>query len=359
MAVKSTKSNLMTGAFALLVVAAFIGTVLFLQAYEPTPDGNRYTVRFQNSGGLRENASVLVAGQRVGRIEQIDPRPVVDADGRRRVEIIVTFFVEEGFTDVISIPTDTVATVRSGGLFGGSQLALELGRSNEVVKPGERLPMEGQPPVELGDLIESANKTISKLDEGLQKVGDLLNKDSTTENIEQALESLNSALKTLDEGLEEMRPAFGRVSPTIETAQELLEEIKSLIEDNNESINNTLVSLESASGKIDALLDEENGGVTTLVTNLNTIASNLDLLVGNVNDLVLDNELNLAISMENIRETTRSLRYFARRIEADPSLLVWGSSEEDTPGIDRERAVPNVDELSIRNSGRRPRKESD
>jgi phospholipid/cholesterol/gamma-HCH transport system substrate-binding protein len=359
MAAKSTKSDLVTGIFALLVIGSFIGTVLFLQAYQPEPEGHRYTVRFQNSGGLRENAAVLVAGQRVGKVEQIDPRPVVDADGRRRVEIIVTFFVDESFTDVVSIPTDTIATVQSGGLFGGSQLALELGQANEVVKPGERLPLEGQPPTELGDLVEAANKTIEKLDTGLQKVADLLNKDSTTQNIEEALASLNSALKTLDEGLEEMRPAFGKVSPTIETAQELLDEIKTLIEDNNENINNTLASLESASGKIDKLLDDEEGGVTTLVTNLNTIAGNLELLIGNVNNLVLDNELNIAISMENIRETTESLRYFARRIEADPSLLVWGSSEEDTPGIDRDAAVPNVDELSIRNSGRRPRKESD
>lgn len=359
MATKSSRSDLMTGLFAALVIVSFIGTVLFLQAYNPTPDGQRYSVRFLNSGGLRTNAPVLVAGQRVGKIEQIDAHPVIDADGSRRVEIIVTFYVEEEFTDVVTIPIDTIARAQSGGLFGGTLLALELGQSNEIVKPGGRLPNEGQKPVELGDLLEAANKTVLKLESGLDRVAELLNDPETTDNISAALKSLKSALEIFDEGLKEMKPAFSKVGPTITSAQDLLEEIRKLIQDNNANIEGTLSSLNSASGKIDALLSEDGDGVPKLVSNLNTIADNLDKLIGNVNNLVLDNELNISISMANIRETTDSLRFFARRIENDPSLLIWGGDEKESPALDGPRPVPNVDELSIRNSGRRPRKESD
>ena len=359
MAAKSSRSDLMTGLFAVLVIASFFGTVLFLQAYNPKPDGNRYSVRFSNSGGLGVNAPVLVAGQRVGKVEQIDARPIVDADGSRRVEIIVTFFVNEEFTDVVTIPTDTIARVQSGGLFGGTQLALELGQASEIVKPGERLPNEGQRPVELGDLLEAANKTIVKLESGLKRVSDLLDNPETTENISTALRSLKNALVIFEAGLDEMQPAFGKVAPTLESAQLLLEEIRTLVNDNNANITNTLASLESASGKIDLLLSDDGNGVPQLVSNLNTIADNLDKLIGNVNDLVLDNELNIAVSLENVREATDSLRYFAKRIENDPSLLIWGGDETENPALDGPRPIPNVDELTIRNSGRRPRKESD
>ncbi|MCA8913685.1 MAG: MCE family protein [Planctomycetes bacterium] len=359
MAAKASRSDLITGLFAALVIFAFIGTVLFLQAWSPEPEGHRYSVRFSNSGGLGVNSPVLVAGQRVGKVEQIDARPIIDADGSRRVEIIVTFFVTEEFTDVVTIPVDTIARVQSGGLFGGTQLALELGQSSDIVKPGERLPNEGQKPVEIGDLLAAANETIKKLQTGFDRVATLLNDPETTDNISEALKSLKSALATFDEGLTQMKPAFSKVGPTIESAQSLLEEIRTLISDNNANINNTLASLESASSKIDSLLSEDGDGVPQLVSNLNTIADNLDKLVGNVNDLVLDNQLNVQISMENIRETTDSLRYFARRIENDPSLLIWGGSEKENPALDGPRPVPNVDELSIRNSGRRPRKESD
>lgn len=358
MASKATKSELITGLFAALVIGSFIAVVLFLQAWAPQPEGDRYRIRFTNAGGLRMNAPVLVAGQRVGNVEDIDAQPVVDAEGQRGVVIIVTVLVHEEYSDIVNIPADTVASVQSGGLFSGNQLVFNLGSSSEVVAPGDSLPMEGRPPVEFGDLMNAAGETIEKLDSGLQKFTALLDKQENYDNIEAALASLRSALHTLDEGLETMGPAFSKVGPALESSQELLSEIRSLVEANTESINNTMVNLESASGRLNSLLEEE-GGVTVLVANLNSIANNLEDVLGNVNELVLDNQLNVGISIQNIRETTQSLRYFARRIEADPSLLVWGGSEEQVPGLDRERAVPNVDEMTIRNSGRRPRKESD
>src|SRR5690606_22583291 len=142
------------------------------------------------------------------------------------------------------------------------------------------------------------------------------------------LRHLRSALETLDNGLREMEPAFGKIGPTFDSAGMLVDDLRELLRANNEAITNMVNNFERVSGRFDALMADEAEGVPRLVAGLNTIAGNLDLLVANLNDVVLDNHLNVQISLENVRETTESLRVFARRIEHNPSLLVWGGSSE-------------------------------
>ncbi|MBZ0135115.1 MAG: MlaD family protein [Planctomycetes bacterium] len=353
------RSDLITGAFALAVVASFIAVVAYLQTFGPSTEGVQYSIMFEDVGGLSGSAPVIVAGQRVGKVVGIDTVPVISAQGARQVEVEVKIVILEEYKDTVVIPTDSVARVQMGSFFGGNQLVLNLGESTELVRAGQRFPRKGEPPVEIGDIVESANDTMKELQAGIKNISDMLKKPELSKNIEDSLTFMRSALEKLDKGLTEMEPAFSKVGPTFDSAQALIDELKLLVERNGAAIDNTLASLESASGKLDKLLGENGDGVPVLVKNLTSIADNLDALVSNINDMVLDNQLNIAISLENVRETTDSLRHFARRIESDPSLLIWGGEEENVPGLDRDRAVPNVDEMEIRNSGRRPRKESD
>jgi ABC-type transporter Mla subunit MlaD len=210
-------------------------------------------------------------------------------------------------------------------------------------------------------LFEGADVTLKKLQSGVDKLATVLDKDDFSTNIDSTLRALSSAVTKLDEGLTELKPAFGKVGPTVESADLLLRDIRTLIEQNNASITALVKNLESASGRMDLLLADTKDGVPQLVRSLNAIAGNLDGLVANMNDLVLDNKLNIQVAMQNILDASASLRVFTRRIERDPSLLVWGDSEDEKERakLDAARPVPNVDELEIRNSGRRPRKESD
>jgi ABC-type transporter Mla subunit MlaD len=340
---------------------AFLAVVGYLQGVGPKIEGARYAIVFDDVGGLSGAANVVVAGQRVGKVDGIRTLPVVSSEGGRQVEVEVSIIIEKDFAETIVVPVDTVASVQMGSLFGANQLVLKLGKARDVVRPGQRLPQKGQAPASFNDLFEGAEGTIKKLQVGIDKLAVVLEKDDFSKNIERTLNSLASAMERLEKGLKEMEPAFTKVAPTFDAATALLDDIKKLINENNASINNLVKNLESASGRMDKLLAEGDGGVPQLVSGLNGIAANLDTLVANLNDLVLDNQLNIQISMQNIREASASLRTFTRRIERDPSLLVWGDSsgEKEAAKLDEKRAVPNVDELAIRNSGRRPRKESD
>lgn len=362
MARKSSRSDLITGAFALLVIASTVAVVAMLQGVSPRVEGVRYTVLFEDVGGLGSSAPIVVAGQRVGKVDSITTLQTTGAEGARSVEVEVGFIISEEYADVVAIPVDSVAHVQMGSLFGfgGNQIVLKLGESREVVQPGQRLPRKGQPPVNLNDVVDDAANTVKKLQSGVDKLAAVLNDEKFIDNIEQAIAYLRSSLETLDAGLKELEPAFAQVGPTLTSADELIKRLRKLLEDNNAAIEQTLKHFESASGKLDKLLDEGGNGVPTLVSNLNTIANNLDALVANLNDVIIDNQLNIQISLENVRETTESLRVFARRIERDPSLLIWGGEDASgDPKTAPKRVTPGVDEMEIRNSGRRPRKESD
>jgi ABC-type transporter Mla subunit MlaD len=355
MAARISRSDLFTGFFALLVIGSFVGVMMFLQVVGPTAKGDSYTIRFEDSGGISGGSPVIVAGQRVGRVGGSRTVPIAGSGG---VEVEVDIIIEEPHNKAVRIPVDSVALVQMGTFFGGNQLVLRLGRSRDFVTPGQRLPLLGQPPTNFDAILTSAGETVKRLDAGVSRLAGVLNDERFIGNIEGSLESLHSALDRLDAGLRDLEPAFGRVGPAVTAAESLLSELQGLIADNRAQITGTLAGLERAAGRLDTLLADDGDGVPRLVAGLNAVAANLDVLIEGLNNVVLDNQLNIMISVENMREMTESLRWFARRIERDPSLLVWGSKEEDDP-----RAAPaatrGVDDLAIRNSGRRPRRESD
>ena len=362
MASKRGRSELITGVFAAAIILAILAVVMYLQGFTPTTQGARYIVLFDDVGGLSGSAAVIVAGQRVGRVDGIRTRQHNTPDRPRGIEVEVQLVIEQKYEDSIRIPTDTIAKVQAGGLFGGAdQVVLRLGTARDVVSPGQTLPRRGQKPTSFNDLMESTEETLKTLHSGVNKLAVVLDKDDFAPNIEQTLSLLRAAVEKLDSGLAEMRPAFGKVGPAIESADMLLADVRRLLEQNNAGIAALVRNLESASGRLDVLLADGKDGVPELVRSLNGIAGNLDGLVSNLNDLVLDNQLNFQIALQNIREASASLRVFTRRIERDPSLLVWGDSEDEKERarLDSARPLPNVDELAIRNSGRRPRKESD
>jgi len=353
---RARKSDLITGIFGagVIVAAAFI--VLFLQAWGPPIKGNRYTVKFSDVGGLGGSAPVFVAGQKVGRVEKIETRPVLKG-GTRSVEVDVGIVIDEEFAAAIELPRDTQAQVQMSSFFGGSNLILRLGKDRETVKPGETLPLEGRPPVGLNELVEAAHATVLKLQTGLENLATVLNDKDLTASIRSSLLALQSTLEQFDKGMREIGPAFEKVGPTVDSANSLLIEMRNLIKTNNESITSALTHFNAATRSADDLLA---GDVKFLVADLRLIADNMDKLVNNMNNVVLDNQGNIAITLQNIRESTESIRTFSKRIEANPSLLIWGTNE---PAPEAGEAAPrksrDVDEWALRNSGRLPRREKD
>ncbi len=96
---------------------------------------------FPTVGGLKEGATVEIAGVEVGRVQDISL-----VNYRARVTMVVN--------DGVELQEDTIASVKTKGLIGEKYVRLSPGASDELIAPGGKI-REVEPPVDLEELIGS------------------------------------------------------------------------------------------------------------------------------------------------------------------------------------------------------------
>ncbi|MFQ5657602.1 MAG: outer membrane lipid asymmetry maintenance protein MlaD [Candidatus Methylomirabilales bacterium] len=100
-----------------------------------------YTVyaNFATVGGLREGASVEIAGVEVGRVGDISL-----VNYRARVTMLIN--------DEIQLEDDTIASIKTKGLIGEKYVLLSPGGSDEIIPAGGRI-RETEAPIDIEELI--------------------------------------------------------------------------------------------------------------------------------------------------------------------------------------------------------------
>jgi phospholipid/cholesterol/gamma-HCH transport system substrate-binding protein len=89
--------------------------------------GETYTVkaRFVSVSGLKEGATVEIAGVTVGKVTQID----LD---REDFEAVVQMSIDRG----VELQEDVIASIRTAGIIGDRYVSLTPGGSEEQIGPG-------------------------------------------------------------------------------------------------------------------------------------------------------------------------------------------------------------------------------
>ena len=84
---------------------------------------------FDETGGLKPRAQVVISGVKVGQVSSID----LDDNYRARVRLEL----KEG----LKLPIDTTASIMTSGLLGDRYVSLQLGGETELLKPGDQITM--------------------------------------------------------------------------------------------------------------------------------------------------------------------------------------------------------------------------
>jgi phospholipid/cholesterol/gamma-HCH transport system substrate-binding protein len=104
-------------------------------------DGYQIYAIFSNTGGLKEGASVVIAGVEVGRVKAIT---IEDYEAK------VALTVKEG----LEIQEDAIASVKTKGLIGEKYIQITPGGAEEIIAPGGTI-IETEPAVDIEQLISN------------------------------------------------------------------------------------------------------------------------------------------------------------------------------------------------------------
>jgi phospholipid/cholesterol/gamma-HCH transport system substrate-binding protein len=91
------------------------------------PGGLTLYAAFDQTGGIKQRAPVVISGVKVGQVKSI----TLDQSFRARVEM--------DLDARLKIPTDTTASIVTAGILGDRYVSLQLGGEEQYLKPGESI----------------------------------------------------------------------------------------------------------------------------------------------------------------------------------------------------------------------------
>jgi len=292
---ESKREQAMVGLFVLVAGAVLVATVFALTG---AFGGSAATYRayFPFAGGLEPGATVRYAGgPKVGRVEKLQ----LDPKDSSRIEI--TFSVKPG----LPIKTDSHVKIMSLSPLGDNHLEIVPGSEKaSLAAAGAILPSESYVDfnaltAKINDLapqaqqlLETLNDRASEVQVTLARVNDLLN-DTNRANLAQTLaetrgmiaenrgavkatvQNLNSASQKLDPLLENLRKASAQADETLNHVDSLIGENRSDVREAVTDLRRSLATVKDLTGRLDQMLDVNSENIDELLDNLRHVSQNL------------------------------------------------------------------------------------
>ncbi len=291
-----TKSEqAMVGVFVLIAAAVLVATVfVFSGAFAGS--ASSYRAYFPFAGGLEPGATVRYAGgPKVGRVEklQLDPK---DAS---RIEI--TFSVKSG----LPVKTDSHVRIMSLSPLGENHLEIVPGSDKgALAATGSILPSDSYidfnaltarindlaPQAQL--LLKTLNDRATELKVTVDRINDLMG-DQNRANLAGTLAEtrgmiaenrapVKATVQHLNSATEKLEPLLQDLRKTSAQANEALSHVDSLIGENRADVRQAVVELRKSlktitdlSGKLDQTLDVNSENIDELLENLRHVSQNL------------------------------------------------------------------------------------
>lgn len=343
-------SEYKAGMFIFLSLIVLVALIFFLgdvkSRFQPQKN---IRIVFNFTGGLDIGAPVRYAGLQVGRVGAIDLLNSMEANGTDRVTVLA------GINPSIKVRRDSIASVKTSGLMGGSYIDIRPGSaSSPVLDEGDQL--IGQDAfqfTEVGDMVEEMVMQVRKF----TRLAEDLTADSreTLQAFKISLDSVNGIMA--DNRVE--------IRDNLKNMVLISSEVSSILEDNSGEISETFKHIHSFSqkadrlfiakeksfveiidrterltGELEGLLTENRQGIAQFVAalkkntgrvseNINTAAQSLDETLRQGNAMLVENRRHIFELVQNLNESSRNLKAITGDLKRNPWKLVRKSDEKE------------------------------
>jgi phospholipid/cholesterol/gamma-HCH transport system substrate-binding protein len=291
----SKSEQAMVGLFVLIAAGVLIATVFALSGAFGGSNAS-YRAYFPFAGGLEPGASVRYAGgPKVGRVEKLQ----LDPKDNSRIEI--TFSVRPGWP----VKTDSHVKIMSLSPLGDNHLELVPGTDKAALAPvGTAL--QAEPYVDFNaltakindlapraqQLLVTLNDRATELKVTVDRVNDLLNDQNRAnlagtlaetrgmiaENrapVKSTLQHLNTASEKLDPLLQDLRKTSAQANETLSHVDSLIGENRADIREAIIELRKSLTTIDDLTSRLDQTLDVNSDNIDELLENLRHVSQNL------------------------------------------------------------------------------------
>ena len=282
------RNPVVVGAVSLAVIALLILAAFRAQDLPLIGGGDTYYAAFSESGGLKANDEVRIAGVRVGKVESVE----LDGD-----HVQVTFRVDTPS----AFGPDTRAAIKVKTLLGAMYLALEPAGDGQLAE-GAEIPVDRtSSPYDVVDAFSGLAKTSERIDTdrlatSLTTLADLTR--NTPEEFRSALRgvsALSSNIAARDDQINALLTNLHRVSGVLDERDG---DIVALMKDSDvlfralvarrEAVHNLLTSTSRLSKELTTLIEQSRADLAPALDHLQNVVAVL-----NKNEDNLDNSLRL------------------------------------------------------------------
>jgi phospholipid/cholesterol/gamma-HCH transport system substrate-binding protein len=303
------RNPVIIGAVSLAVIAAFILAAFRAQDLPLIGGGDVYYAAFSESGGLKANDEVRIAGVRVGKVEEV----TLEGDHVR-----VAFRVDSGN----EFGTETAAAIKIKTLLGSMYLALQPAGSGQMQEESEIPEERTQSPYDVVEAFSGLAETSEKIDtdqlaKGLTTLADLMR--NTPEEFRRALDGVSALSANVAARDEQINQLLGNLERTSKVLDERDSDIIQLMRDSHvlfdalvkrrQAIHNLLVSTSRLSRELTLLVQQSRADLKPALTHLQNVVAVL-----NKNEDNLDNSLRLMAPF---------YRVFANTLGTGPWFDTW------------------------------------
>jgi phospholipid/cholesterol/gamma-HCH transport system substrate-binding protein len=311
------RDQVFVGLFVIVAAAVLIGMVFAISGVFGRSE-KTFHAYFPFAGGLEQGATVRYAGgPKVGRVEKLT------LDPKNPALIDVVFSVQRD----LPVKTDSHAKIMSLSPLGDNHLEIFPGGPQTAPAPPGSL-LQSDPYVDFNaltaqindlapqakQLIQTLNDRATELKVTVARVNDLLN-DRNRENLSATLANTRGLL-------EENRPEIKSTIQHLNTASKKIEPLLQDLHKTSEEANKAL-------DHIDAVLGENRADVRQAVIELRKSLTTLTDITGQVNQTLDVNSENIDELLDNFRRVSQNLKEFTDTIKKRPYTLIRATNPPD------------------------------